>query len=477
MLRDVLLAMTLGLFLPEGEVMSIMESFRSVIILLRICMSIRWNVFWTHSASWILKLSCFHGVMLSKYIWSNKWDWTKSILGFLMGIILYPWISWLQYPVYYGAIIYALFGMIMVSGIDQFYFWYWDLKSSEVAENYEIQFVDQYKMFPAMPYKYMVLRGVQLSNSFVGFLGKLGYHFFGLFYTLNRIGNNAFIALLILCNTSAITAHSMAPQVHEWKINPSLLTSRYVDFQDELKTSIDRRPSVNLMHDSVCMLSASQEGVILSNQAECEEEIAFHFDTSITEFGTDNCATHHICNDISLYIEPPTPVDNIGIKGVSGRAQASGIGNIKFKLKDDDGKSHSINLNNIIYLPSAPKKLISISQWAEDKGDDCCVTSREHYSIFMWGSDRFKKTIIHSPHCKIPLMLGNKIVDEMDLLASANEREVMGNARCRSIVSDSDKQSDDSDLSKERKIQVGNTVYYNINGKPKVSIVTEAYRL
>ena len=82
----------------------------------------------------------------------------------------------------------------------------------------------------------------------------------------------------------------------------------------------------------------------------------------MVEFDTDNCATHHICNDSSLFVSPPTKVENVGIRGVSGSALVEGIGSIQFALQDDDREDHLITLSNVIYLPSTPKTFISISQ-------------------------------------------------------------------------------------------------------------------
>ena len=62
---------------------------------------------------------------------------------------------------------------------------------------------------------------------------------------------------------------------------------------------------------------------------------------------------------------------------------ANGVGSVRFKLKDDGGKSHEITLNNVLYLPEASKNLISISQWSAEKGDNCGIISRGDHSLFM----------------------------------------------------------------------------------------------
>ena len=55
---------------------------------------------------------------------------------------------------------------------------------------------------------------------------------------------------------------------------------------------------------------------------------------------------------------------------------AEGIGTIEFVIVDDNKEELKIRLENVIYLPQATKNLISISQWAKDKRDNCGVLSR-----------------------------------------------------------------------------------------------------
>ena len=74
-----------------------------------------------------------------------------------------------------------------------------------------------------------------------------------------------------------------------------------------------------------------------------------------TEFGADNCATHHICNNRVLFIGEIKKVTHIGVKRVGGIAEAVGMGTIQFWIKDKSGESEEITLHNVIYLPDCPK--------------------------------------------------------------------------------------------------------------------------
>ena len=137
-------------------------------------------------------------------------------------------------------------------------------------------------------------------------------------------------------------------------------------------------------------------------------DTVFSFLSEPTEFGTDNCATHHICNNLALFIGEIRKVTNIGVKGVGGVAEAVGMGTIRFWIKDENGESEEITLHNVIYLPDCPKNLISITRWSEDRDDNCGIFSRGKYSIFLWNDDRSKKVIYHPPDCPIPLMSVNE---------------------------------------------------------------------
>ena len=77
----------------------------------------------------------------------------------------------------------------------------------------------------------------------------------------------------------------------------------------------------------------------------------FIFDFKPTEFGTDNCATHHTCYEEDLYIGEIRDIGNVGVKWISGSAVAAGIGTVQFTIKDSKGEQEVVTLENVIYLP------------------------------------------------------------------------------------------------------------------------------
>ena len=167
----------------------------------------------------------------------------------------------------------------------------------------------------------------------------------------------------------------------------------------------------NILSTPYCLpcTTVNNNTPIALNTGEDDTDDFTDFGFGNTEFGTDNCATHHICSDIRLFVKGTLkPLKDIGVVGVSGKCQAEGMGTVVFDVIDDQGIRNKITLERVIYLPSSSKNLISISQWSNDKGDDCGVISRGEYSLFMWDHDSKQKFIPHNPECKIPIMQVNE---------------------------------------------------------------------
>lgn len=72
----------------------------------------------------------------------------------------------------------------------------------------------------------------------------------------------------------------------------------------------------------------TSNGLVLNNIVEDSlPDDTYSFANEPTEFGTDNCATHHICSILGLFINMRT-ADDIGVRGVNGSSLAAGIGSI-----------------------------------------------------------------------------------------------------------------------------------------------------
>ena len=159
---------------------------------------------------------------------------------------------------------------------------------------------------------------------------------------------------------------------------------------------------------STCFIMTTEDGdktvvsVFNNTKTNLDEAVDFAIDTQYVVI--DNCATHHICNDLTLFDLPPALCHDIVINGATGTGSAAAIGNVTITIRDDNKIKHAITLQDVIYLPECSKTIISTSKWSDDRADDCCVISRSSYSIFFWDDDTHHKFVLHSIHMKIPLM-------------------------------------------------------------------------
>ena len=102
------------------------------------------------------------------------------------------------------------------------------------------------------------------------------------------------------------------------------------------------------------------ETIMVNMNETSTEKDAFAFLPEKPKFGLDNCATHHVCTDINMFVGDIINTTNVGIRGVGGISAATGIGTIQFDIINSIDNSETITLENIIYLPECPKNLKSI---------------------------------------------------------------------------------------------------------------------
>eukprot|EP00957_Ditylum_brightwellii_P150194 11436969-Ditylum_brightwellii.AAC.1 len=93
------------------------------------------------------------------------------------------------------------------------------------------------------------------------------------------------------------------------------------------------------------------------------------------EFGLYNCCTNQVCCHKMLFKEMREAPDGVGILGIGRVRKSEGIGTVVFQLADSMGDVHEVELENILYISDAPKNLISIIQWSEERKDNCSILS------------------------------------------------------------------------------------------------------
>ena len=130
----------------------------------------------------------------------------------------------------------------------------------------------------------------------------------------------------------------------EWAFDWDLHGCPDLEMEGEVKKT-GRQFYYNNNNEIVCFTATAEPGLILTNTSDVAMHSEdFSLNSNSTEFGTDNCATHHICSERELFVGEIKPISNIGVKGISGSAMAEGIGTIEFVIVDDDKRNIRLDL-------------------------------------------------------------------------------------------------------------------------------------
>jgi hypothetical protein len=123
-----------------------------------------------------------------------------------------------------------------------------------------------------------------------------------------------------------------------------------------------------------------------------ERRLKMEFNTDSFDILIDNCCSHTLTNDINDYIEPPVK-SSVRVRGYNGSTNSTMVGTVKWKIKDDKGKTHSFILTNT-YYSSVETRLLSPQHWAKTRkkgSDSYCITY--HDAIVMrWNKDKYQIT-------------------------------------------------------------------------------------
>eukprot|EP00957_Ditylum_brightwellii_P208950 15359638-Ditylum_brightwellii.AAC.1 len=98
----------------------------------------------------------------------------------------------------------------------------------------------------------------------------------------------------------------------------------------------------------------------------------------------------------------------VGIIGIDNIGNLLGIGIKGFAITDCKETSHKIILEIVLYVPEAPKNLITVTKWTEDRKENNGILTRRTYSISMCERDKFQKLAPHSVQCRIPMLQTNE---------------------------------------------------------------------
>ena len=98
----------------------------------------------------------------------------------------------------------------------------------------------------------------------------------------------------------------------------------------------------------------------------------------------DNGASACITNDLKNFIGRSRRI-NQPIKGIAGHAWATHRGTVLWRIEDDTGKVHSININGTYYMAGMPNQILSPQHFAQAAIDHHCFNTHQKCAKFnLW---------------------------------------------------------------------------------------------
>jgi hypothetical protein len=123
---------------------------------------------------------------------------------------------------------------------------------------------------------------------------------------------------------------------------------------------------------------------------------------AIIDSGASCCVTPYIED----FIHHPTPIQNTTLKCITDGLTALGRGTLQLKIYQNDTDNIILVINNVIYAPDFPIRLISPQQLhrqSKAKGhENSCFTTEETTATLYHGGDTF--TFAYHPKTKIPTL-------------------------------------------------------------------------
>lgn len=125
-----------------------------------------------------------------------------------------------------------------------------------------------------------------------------------------------------------------------------------------------------------------------------------NFDTDSFEIGIDNRTSYSMSGYVKDFASPIQPIKNYWIRGISGaHVRVNGVGTIKWKIDDDENKTHEILIPNSLYIKSFKGRLLSPQHWGQVADDNhpmkdgtVCVTGAQEVKL-MWDQRKYVKTV------------------------------------------------------------------------------------
>ena len=92
------------------------------------------------------------------------------------------------------------------------------------------------------------------------------------------------------------------------------------------------------------------------------------FESDVTNLMIDDGASACITNNLKDFVSRSHHI-NQWIKGIARHARATHRGTVLWKIEDDTGKVHSININGTYYMAGMPNQILSPEHFAQAAND------------------------------------------------------------------------------------------------------------
>ena len=182
----------------------------------------------------------------------------------------------------------------------------------------------------------------------------------------------------------------------------SLLFSIFDTIRNDIITSVETENT----SPKTKIFSTNRKIVLNSDDLNLSRKIN-NFDLSNRTAIIDNSANSHIWSHHSDFVGKTRPANqNEGVATIGNKDLfPQGIGEVKIAWSDDSGKSHEYVLQNVLYFPTSPVNVISVTALAAQLQDNegTWIKTKWRYSVFSWEDEKYKKTIYH-PNTNLPEM-------------------------------------------------------------------------
>ena len=138
------------------------------------------------------------------------------------------------------------------------------------------------------------------------------------------------------------------------------------------------------------------------------------FDTDSFRIGIDTCASRCMSFVITDFVQsslrPCTSAGGVRQFGKGPRLQISHIGTVKWRIQDDEGRTHMVLIPNSFLVPQGSSRLLSPQHWSKEayrQGDESPDTTHSvqyhNRNVLIFGNKgQFKCTVYNDPAANVP---------------------------------------------------------------------------